>query len=139
MSRNIRALSARHSDDKTLFELIIDAAGSDGCLSEQQLEDISRQRTVPESHLLATTSFYDFLKDDNQGKRAYVCTGTSCLLQAKQHHVRNALLNKYPGDEIGEVKCLGHCYRGETFIEGGHVLDVGQCYLEDKDKNFKEE
>ncbi|MCW8910598.1 MAG: NAD(P)H-dependent oxidoreductase subunit E, partial [Gammaproteobacteria bacterium] len=133
MSRNIRALSARHSDDKTLFELLIDAAKPDGCLSEQQLAEISRQRPVSSAHLLATSSFYDFLNVNNQCKRAYICTGTSCMLQGKQTQLRSALLQNYQSDEIGEVKCLGHCYRGEAFIEGGHVLDVAQCYLEGKD------
>ena len=132
MSRNIRALSARHSDDKTLFELLIEAAKSDGCLSEQKLAEISQQRPVSSAHLLATSSFYDFLHID-QGKRAYVCTGTSCMLQGKQNQLRNALSQNYQHDEIGEVKCLGHCYRGEAFIEAGHVLDVGQCYLESRD------
>ena len=132
MSRNIRSLSARNSQVTTLFELLTGASKQNGCLSEAQLSDVSQKTSISVAHLLATSSFYDFLNADNSNKRAYMCTGTSCMLRGRQHQVRAALLQNYPGDEIGEVRCLGHCYRGEAFIEGDHIHDVGQCYPGDK-------
>ena len=104
MSRNIRSLSARNSQDKTLFELLTGASKQHGCLSEAQLSDISQKTSVSVAHLLATSSFYDFLNTANCNKRAYVCTGTSCMLQGKQHQVQAALLQNHQNDEIGEVR-----------------------------------
>ena len=132
MSRNIRSLSARNSQHKTLFERLTDASRRDGCLSEAQLTAISQKTSISIAHLLASSSFYDFLKTDNCHQRAHVCTGTSCMLQGRQQQVRSALLQKYQSHEIGEVRCLGHCYRGEAFIEGDQVLDVGHCYPDSK-------
>ncbi|MDH5471557.1 MAG: NAD(P)H-dependent oxidoreductase subunit E [Gammaproteobacteria bacterium] len=132
MSRNIRAISARHSQDKTLFELLTDAAKDQGCPSDTQLTHISQQHQIAVAHLLATSSFYDFLKADNQGKRAYVCNGTSCLLKGNQHHLQAALDKRYQKHETGEVRCLGHCYRGEAFLESDNVFDVSQCFSGNK-------
>jgi NADH:ubiquinone oxidoreductase subunit E len=126
MSKNIRALSARQRDDKTLFEAITEAAQATGTPSHEQLCELSRQRLVSGANLLGTTSFYDFLRAENCGKRAYVCSGTSCMLLAKQAQARQTLLQQLSEDEIGEVACLGHCYHGGACWHGDKTYDAVQ-------------
>lgn len=77
---------------------------------------------------MATASFYDFLKPENHNKKAYICNGTSCLLRGRQKQLHSALLKKYTDNEIGEIRCLGHCHHGEAYIENDRVLDVSHCY-----------
>ena len=130
MSKNIRALSSRQIKDKTLFEALTEAGSETGSPSDGSLRNISDNRLVSQASLLGAVSFYDFLKPDNRGKCAYVCNGTSCLLKGKQKVVYDALLGRYSKDEIGEVACLGHCYRGEAFRSGEKDYDVAHCLAE---------
>ena len=125
MSKNIRALSARLIKDKTLFEALNETAGNTGSLSHKQLSDISDERLLPPGVLLGTISFYDFLKPDNSGKRAYVCNGTCCMLSGKQEAARSKLSKRFSADEIGEATCLGHCYKGGAFWEENTTYDEG--------------
>lgn len=124
MSKNIRALSARHRHDKTLFEALTAAAEKTGSPTAEQLRIISEKRLVSPATLLGTSSFYDFLNENNRGKQAYVCNGTSCMLSGKQSKTRQALSARLSEDEIGEVACVGHCYHGGAYWQGAQTFDV---------------
>lgn len=123
MSKNIRSLSARHIEGQTLFEALSETLEKPGVPLSEQLSDLSDERLVSRSALLGTSSFYDLLKIDNRGKRAYVCNGTCCTLAGKQDEARAKLATRYKDDEIGTATCLGHCYRGGAYQEGAHTYD----------------
>lgn len=124
MSKNIRALSARQRDDKTLFEALTATAEQTGSPSAEQLRDLSKQRLVSSAALLGTSSFYDFLHENNRGKRAWVCNGTSCMLSGRQGKARHALSGCMSENEIGEVACLGHCYHAGAYWQGEQTFDA---------------
>lgn len=71
MSKNIRALSARQRNDKTLFEALTATAEQTGSPSAEQLRDLSKDRLVSGAALLGTISFYDFLRENNRGNGTF--------------------------------------------------------------------
>lgn len=125
MSKNIRSLSARHIEGQTLFEALTAAVENTDTPLPVQLRHLAEERLVSRATLLGTTSFYDFLKTDSRGKRAYVCNGTCCMLAGKQAGVHATLAERFSDDEIGEATCLGHCYRAGAFLEGQETGDAG--------------
>ncbi|GMR21112.1 MAG: hypothetical protein BMS9Abin36_1711 [Gammaproteobacteria bacterium] len=124
MSRNLRSLSARHIDGKTLFEALSEQASTTGSLTDDQLRSLSRERLFSGASLLATGSFYDFLKRENRGKQAYLCTGTSCLLSGQQKHAHDVLKREFPEQAIGKAVCLGHCYCSGAYQIGERIYDA---------------
>jgi NADH-quinone oxidoreductase subunit F len=64
-------------------------------------------------------SFYDFLKPENQGKKVYICNGSSCLTAGTQDALKEKLLTQYKADEMGEMCCLGRCHENSSFHIGG--------------------
>lgn len=124
MSKNIRTISARQIREGTLFQALTDAARESGKLTHEQLRIIAEQRLVSPATLLGTVSFYDFLKVDNSGKRAYVCNGTSCQLSGKHTAAHRALSTRYTEKEIGQATCMGRCYRGGAYWEGDQTFDA---------------
>ncbi len=87
MSKNISSLSGR--DGKELDDAAL-GTPSTGRFEERHTR---RPRRLPPSptHFLigeavtyGTSSFYDFLKKDNAGKKAYVCNGSACLVAGTQ-------------------------------------------------------
>lgn len=129
MSKNIRSLSARHIDGQTLFEALSETLANApvGSASStlEPLSVLADERLVSGASLLGTSSFYDFLNEKGRDKQAYVCNGTCCLLAGKQDAVRAKLATRFRPDEIGEMSCLGHCYRGGAYREGVRSYDAG--------------
>jgi NADH-quinone oxidoreductase subunit F len=124
MSKNIRTLSAAHREATTLFEALTDAGADTGTPSAQDLTALAEETRISPASLLGASSFYDFLKADNRGKKAYVCSGTACLLSATQEKVRERLSQQFAADEIGEVACLGRCYHTGSYQIGRHCFDA---------------
>jgi len=124
MSKNLRALSARHAKGKTLFQALTemreDAAGN----KEAWLTALADERLVSPASLLGTASFYDFLYTQGENKRAHVCNGTSCQLSGKQAGALKTLSRHHAAHEIGEAACLGHCYCGGAYWQDGHTYDA---------------
>ena len=123
MSKNIRSISARQAREKTLFEAVNELADKTGSPSIEQLSALSNERLVSTATLLGTVSFYDFLKADNLGKKAYVCTGTSCMLSGKQTSARTRILKQLSESQIGEAVCLGRCYECGSYQIGNRTFD----------------
>ncbi len=123
MSKNNRALSARHGQNKLLFEAITSIETADGSVA-QPLADLAKEWRISPATLLGTYSFYDFLQSGHHGKRAYVCKGTACLMSGKSQQVKEKHLKQFKENEIGEVDCLGHCYHGGAYWQGQDVLDA---------------
>ena len=84
MSKNISELSGRKGLSKNLFEELGLAAAKDGTPSIDDLDRIREEFLVGKSTVYGTVSFYDFLKPENQGKKAYVCNGSACLVAGTQ-------------------------------------------------------
>ena len=115
MSRNLSELSGRKGLKKNLFEELGKAAAGTGTPDQQKLEEIRNEFLIGKSSVYGTVSFYDFLKPENKGKKAYVCNGSACLLAGTQDAVRHELEKHFKSDEIGEMCCLGRCHENHAF------------------------
>ena len=119
MSKNLSELSGRKGLSKNLFEELGIAAQHTGTPDLNSLEKLSASFLVGKSNLYGSVSFYDFLKPENQGKKVYVCNGSSCLTAGTQDKLLEKLGQHYKQEEIGEMCCLGRCHENSSFhIDG---------------------
>lgn len=119
MSKNLSALSGRKGLDKNLFEELGRAAEAAGTPDLETLEAIREEFLVGKSTVYGTVSFYDFLRPENKGKKAYVCNGSACMTAATQDAVREKLGQHFRAEEIGEMCCLGRCHENSAFHVDG--------------------
>ncbi|MBK7084522.1 MAG: formate dehydrogenase [Flavobacteriales bacterium] len=121
MSKNISSLSGRDEKELTdpLWERLQDAATATGTPGEKELAAIADDFLIGEAIAYGTSSFYDFLKQENQGKKAYVCNGSACLVAGTQERVHHALSKHFKAEEIGHMCCLGRCHENSAFNVGG--------------------
>jgi NADH-quinone oxidoreductase subunit F len=118
MSRNLSALSYRKGLDHNLFEelgaltpsgpgaqvngqnggdvagqFIGQEGGQDGGKEGRgkALEQLAADFLVGTANVYGSTTFYDFLKPENQGKEVYVCNGSACLTAGTQPALEAAL------------------------------------------------
>lgn len=121
MSRNISSLSGRDGKelDDALWERLQHAATHSGSPDDARITAIASDFLVGEAVTFGTSSFYDFLKKDNKGKKAYVCNGSTCLVAGTQDRVHHALRTHFKEEEIGHMCCLGRCHENSAFNVGG--------------------
>ena len=119
MSKNISIPSCRKGLDKNLFEELGTAAAETGTPDQIQLDDIRKEFLVGKATVYGATSFYDFLRPENKGKKIYVCNGSSCLAAGTQDQLREKIGKQFKDEEIGEMCCLGSCYENNAFHTGG--------------------
>lgn len=119
MSKNISELSGRKGLDHNLFEQLGIAASATGTPDIADLENLRNEFLVGKSTLYGTTSFYDFLRPENKGKKVYVCNGSACLTAGTQATLKNQLLAQFKEEEIGEMCCLGRCHENNAFFYKG--------------------
>ncbi|MEO8066208.1 MAG: NADH-ubiquinone oxidoreductase-F iron-sulfur binding region domain-containing protein [Flavobacteriales bacterium] len=121
MSKNISSLSGR--DDKELhdplWERLQEAAAKTGAPATADLTMIADDFLIGEAITFGTSSFYDFLKQENKGKKAYVCNGSACLVAGTQDKVHHELAKHFKPEEIGHMCCLGRCHENSAFNVGG--------------------
>ena len=120
MSKNISELSGRKGLDKNLFEALGNAAAKTGTPDAESLEQIRNEFLVGKSTVYGTTSFYDFLRPENQGKKVYLCNGSACMTAGTQANVKEKLNIHFKAEEIGEMCCLGRCHENSAFFYDGH-------------------
>jgi NADH-quinone oxidoreductase subunit F len=120
MSKNISELSGRKGLEKNLFEELGIQAKSTGTPSASSIENLAEEFLIGKANVYGTTSFYDFLRPENQGKKAYVCNGSACLTSGSQEKVKEKLLQNFQEKEIGEMCCLGRCHQNSAFHIDGH-------------------
>ena len=119
MSTNISELSGRKGLDQNLFEQIGLLAKETGSLSTAQLEELAKEFLIGKANTFGSASFYDFTREDNKGKKVYVCNGSACLCAGTQPDVHEKLKRHYKEEEIGDMCCLGRCHENSAFhIEG---------------------
>lgn len=120
MSENISNLSYRKGIVDNLFEKMGDAALQDGTPSEEALAALAEEFLLGKATTYGATTFYDFMKPENKGKKAYICNGTACVCAGKQAEVKASLEAHFAADEIGHITCLGRCHENGAFHYDGH-------------------
>lgn len=121
MSKNVSSLSGR--DDKEfqdpLWERLQQAATRTGTPDTAELTAIADDFLIGEAITFGTSSFYDFLKKENEGKKVYICNGSACLVAGTQDKVHHEISKHFKAEEIGHMCCLGRCHENSAFNVGG--------------------
>jgi NADH-quinone oxidoreductase subunit F len=123
MSKNISSLSGRPDKElnDALWERLQQAAETNGgSPAADVLTQVADDFLVGEAIAYGTSSFYDFLRRENQGKKVYVCNGSTCLVAGTQDKVHHELRKHFSEAEIGHMCCLGRCHENSAFNIGGH-------------------
>ncbi len=119
MSKNLSELSGRGGIVDNLFEKMGKAAAENGSPEENDLHKLAEEFLIGTSSTYGTTSFYDFMKPENKGKKVYVCNGSACLCAGTQEDVIDTLESHFSSDEIGHMTCLGRCHENSAFHFNG--------------------
>lgn len=119
MSFNISELSGRKGLNRNLFEAIGQAAQTEGTVSMDVTEKLAEEFLVGKANVLGSVSFYDFTREENRGKKVYVCNGSACLCAGTQDGVKAKLATHFEANEIGEMCCLGRCHENQAFHMNG--------------------
>ncbi len=128
MSKNITSLSGRPDKElkDPLWERLQQAAeANDGAPAAGALTDVADDFLIGEAITYGTSSFYDFLKRENKGVKAYVCNGSTCLVAGTQDKVHHELSRHFKPEEIGHMCCLGRCHENSAFNVGGKNYSGG--------------
>ena len=115
MSKNLSELSGRGGIVDNLFEKIGQAAQQTGTPNPKELEILANEFLIGKSSTFGATSFYDFTKEDNRGKKVYVCNGSACLCAGTQDALLDNLKSTFKSEEIGHMTCLGRCHENGAF------------------------
>ena len=120
MSNNLSELSGRKGLEKNLFQELGVLARETGTPNSKDLDQLANEFLMGKANLYGTTSFYDFLRPENKGKKVYVCNGSSCLTAGTQNSLKEKLHQHFDTNEIGEMCCLGRCHQNNAFHTNGH-------------------
>lgn len=121
-NKNIRSLSARKELDVNLFEQISDLSVKNA--AEEAFHQLAQDFLIDDSVVYGTASFYDFIKPENRNKKAYLCSGTACLVAGTQEQVQHQLETHFKKEEIGHVACVGRCHENSAFMVGNKVYSA---------------
>ena len=119
MSENLSYLSGRKGVDSNLFEKMVQAAEGNGTPEDTKLKKLAEEFLMGSSVTLGASSFYDFLNEENLGKKAYVCSGSVCMVAGTQDKVTSELKKCFSEEEIGKMCCLGRCHENAAFNVNG--------------------
>jgi NADH-quinone oxidoreductase subunit F len=120
MSKNISHLSGRKGLDYNLFDSYVKEAAETGTVARERLGQLADEFLIGDANTYGATSFYDFLKEENKGKKVYVCNGSACLCAGTQEKLSQELAKHVDASEIGHMTCLGRCHENSAFSYGGH-------------------
>src|SRR3954470_8220365 len=110
MSKNLSELSGRKGLRENLFEELGIVASQTGTVSKENAERLADEFLMGKANVYGAATFYDFLRPENQGKKVYVCNGSSCMTAGTQDTLKNKLKQEFKSEEIGEMCCLGRCH-----------------------------
>jgi NADH-quinone oxidoreductase subunit F len=119
MSKNLGELAGRKGLTQNLFEELGIAARQTGSPSVKKMEELADAFVMGKANVYGTSTFYDFLKPENKGKKVYICNGSSCMTAGTQSALKEKLLKHFNPDEIGEMCCLGRCHENSSFYVAG--------------------
>ena len=120
MSKNLSELSGRKGLRENLFEELGIAATETGSVSKEKIAKLADEFLMGKANVYGAATFYDFLRPENQGKKVYVCNGSSCLTAGTQDKLKEKLRKEFKEEEIGEMCCLGRCHENSSFHVNGH-------------------
>ena len=104
-----------------LFENYVkEAETSGGTVEKVKLTELTKEFLVGSANTYGATSFYDFLKEENKGKKVYVCNGSACLCAGTQEKLSADLEKHFDANEIGHMTCLGRCHENGAFNYAGN-------------------
>ncbi len=106
--------------EKNLFEQIGRKAKDTGTPDVAEMERLAEEFLIGKANVFGTASFYDFTRQANEGKKIYVCNGSSCLTAGTQPEVIEKLKGHFKEEEIGDMCCLGRCHENSAFHYAGH-------------------
>ncbi len=115
MSKNLGELSSRRGLNNNLFEALGIAAQETGTPSRAKMEELANEFLMGKANVFGAASFYDFLKEENKGKKVFVCNGSACLTAGTQDALKEKLSAQFDANEIGEMCCLGRCHENSAF------------------------
>lgn len=119
MSKNLGFLSHRKGLTNNLFEELGKAANSTGTPDKDTVQKLKDEFLFGSANLYGTISFYDFLKSSNEGKKVFICNGSSCLTAGTQHDIERKINAYFDKATIGEMCCLGRCHENSAFHYDG--------------------
>jgi len=119
MSKNLSELSGKKGIEENLFDKLGKLSASEGTPDKKELQKLADKFLVGSANTYGTATFYDFMKPENKGKKAYVCNGTACVCSGKQEQVKTELKKHLAEDEIGHMTCLGRCHENGAFNFNG--------------------
>ncbi len=143
MSKNLRELSRRKGIENNLFNKMGELAQETGTVSDEELKRLSEEFLIGNANAFGVATFYDFMKPENKGKKAYVCNGSACLCAGTQDQVYEELEEHLDASEIGHMTCLGRChengafhyngknYSGKSSVEISQIIKYGLIKHED--------
>lgn len=120
MSKNLSELSGRKGLHKNLFEELDIAARLTGTPSKEEMENLAEEFLMGTANIYGTASFYDFLREENKGKKVFICNGSSCKTARTQDDLKKKLELHFDKEEIGEMCCLGRCHENSSFNYEAH-------------------
>lgn len=120
MSKNLSELSGRKGLTDNLFARLGETAVEEGAPSAEALEALASEFLIGTANTYGTASFYDFTREENRGKKVYVCNGSACLCAGTQEAVHHELEKRFTPEEIGHMTCLGRCHENGAFHYQGH-------------------
>jgi NADH-quinone oxidoreductase subunit F len=143
MSKNLSHLSGRQGLENNLFEQLGIAAKNTGTPDAEILEKLHQEFLFGKANVHGTVSFYDFLKEENKGKKIFICNGSSCMTADTQAKLRSRISTEFDSSEIGEMCCLGRCHENSSFhyegknysgkaIDQLHEIITGQKQITDQ-------
>lgn len=116
MPKNLSELSGKQGLENNLFDKMGKLALDTGAPSVEDLDALAEEFLMGSANTYGTASFYDFLKPENKGMKAYVCNGTACLCAGTQEKIKEELGKHYAADQIGHMTCLGRCHENSAFF-----------------------
>lgn len=119
MSENLSKLAGRKGLTNPLFEQLVKESKQTGTIDDANMREKAKEFLIGNANVHGTVSFYDFLKVENRGKKAYVCNGSACLLAGTQDKVAQNLNKHLKPEEIGHMCCLGRCHENGAFHFNG--------------------
>lgn len=119
MSKNLSELSGRKGLKDNLFDALGKAAETTGTPDAKELQRLSDEFLFGTANVYGSASFYDFTREENKGKKVYVCNGSSCLTAGTQEMVHKKISGKFAEHEIGHMTCLGRCHENSSFHYNG--------------------
>jgi NADH-quinone oxidoreductase subunit F len=142
MSNNLSELLGRKGADEALFKKMGEASLEEGAPSDEEMARLAEEFLVGKANVYGATTFYDFMRPDNKGKKVYVCNGTACECAGTQKKVIKKLETKCESDEIGHMTCLGRCHENAAFhyngknYSGKAISEIDTILKKDTDLNL---